>query len=185
MDEETFRLMSESGCDGIGVAIESGSERVLKELINKPVKLTNVPNLIKLAHKYNLYVSANFVIGFPGETWEEIRQTLTFAESCGIDYAKIYVAQPLLGTRLYDSAKELGVVSGDDQTVDWRNGRINTDEFKSKELSYLRVYEWDRINFTDPKKRKRTARQMGVTLRELNKIRKLTRDSINSVSQST
>ncbi|MEM4649996.1 MAG: radical SAM protein, partial [Candidatus Bathyarchaeia archaeon] len=35
MDEEIFKLMSESGCVMLNIAIESGNERVLKEIIHK------------------------------------------------------------------------------------------------------------------------------------------------------
>ncbi len=178
MDEGIFKLMAETGCEFIGVAIESGSPRVLKEIIGKPLNLKKVPELIRLAKKEGLFVASNFVIGFPGETWEEIRETLHYAETCGVDYCKIYLAQPLLGTRLYDQAKELNAIVGSHDQVGWRHGRIQTDEFTSQEMSILRVYEWDRINFRDPEKRKKTAEIMGVTEEKLNEIRKNTRKAL-------
>ena len=82
MDEETFELMAATGCQMIGVAIESGNQRILKEVIKKPVDLEKVPGLIAAAKSYGIFVVANFIIGFPGETWSEIRNTLYFAESC-------------------------------------------------------------------------------------------------------
>jgi radical SAM superfamily enzyme YgiQ (UPF0313 family) len=178
MDEETFKLMAESGCISIGIAIESGNERILREVINKPVNLKKVPELIKIAKSYGLGVVANFIIGFPGETWDEIRQTIHYAETCGVDYAKIYMAEPLLGTRLYDMAVEMGAIIGDHSEVGWRYGRIKSDEFDPHELSFLRVYEWDRINFRDPEKRKTNAKLMGITEEELNSIRKETRKQL-------
>ncbi len=39
-------------------------------------------------------------------------------------------------------------------------------------MNLLRAYEWDRINFTDPIKRKRTADRMGIIEHELNDIEK-------------
>lgn len=178
MDEEIFRLMAETGCQMIGMAVESGSERILKEVIGKPVDLKKVPEMIKMAQKYGLYVAANFIIGFPGETWDEILQTIHYAETCGADYCKIYPANPLVGTKLFDMAKKLGLIVGDPNKVDWRYGRIKSSEFSPKDISILRVYEWDRINFSDPEKRERTANIMGITVEELNEIRKATRDNL-------
>tara|TARA_B100001964_G_scaffold120429_1_gene133759 strand:- start:387 stop:1148 length:762 start_codon:yes stop_codon:yes gene_type:complete len=175
MDEEIFRLMAESGCQSINIAIESGSERILKQIIKKPVDLKKVPEMIKIAKSYGLGTVANFVIGFPGETWEEIRQTLYYAETCGVDYAKIYVAEPLLGTELYDQAVAMNAIVGDHSEVGWRYGRIKTDEFDPHELSLLRAYEWDRINFRDPEKRKKAAMLMGISEEKLSRIRKETR----------
>lgn len=178
MDEEIFQLMAETGCQMIGVAIESGTERILKQVIKKPVDLKKVPEMIKMAHKYGLYVAANFIIGFPGETWDEILQTIRYAETCGADYCKIYPANPLVGTKLYEMAKAENLIVGDINKVDWRYGRIKSTEFGPKDISILRVYEWDRINFTDPKKRERTANIMGISIEELNGIRKATRDNL-------
>ncbi len=178
MDEETFELMAATGCQMIGVAVESGNPRILEEIIRKPVDLEKVPGLIETAKGYGIFVVANFIIGFPGETWEEIRQTLRYAETCGADYCKIYAAQPLIGTKLYEIARKMNCLVGEETDVDWRYGRISTSEFTPKDISILRAYEWDRINFTDAKKRQKTAAIMGITLEELNEIRKKTRDNL-------
>jgi anaerobic magnesium-protoporphyrin IX monomethyl ester cyclase len=178
MDEEILKLMVETGCQMIGVAIESGTERILKQVIRKPVNLKKVPEMIKMAQNYGIFVAANFIIGFPGETWDEIMQTIRYAETCGADYVKIYPANPLVGTRMFEMAKKLNVIVGDEKDVGWRYGRIESDEFSPKDISILRVYEWDRINFTDPKKCERTARVMGKTVEELNEIRKETRNCL-------
>lgn len=178
MDEEIFKLMAETGCQMIGMAIESGNERILENVIKKPVKLREIPGLISMAQKYGIFVACNFIIGFPGESWDEIRQTLRFAESCGADYCKIYAANPLIGTKMFEIAKQLGVIDGNENDVNWRYGRIKSDEFAPKDISALRVYEWDRINFTDKKKREKTAKIMGISVEELNKIRKATRDNL-------
>lgn len=175
MDDEIFRLMAESGCQSIGIAVESGTERVLKQIIEKPVNLKKIPEMIKTAQKYGIYVAANFIIGFPDESWSEIRETLEFAEICGADYVKIYPANPLIGTKLFDLAKELGCIVGSENKVDWRYGRIKTSEFDPKDISILRVYEWDRINFSNPEKCKKTADIMGITVDELDKLRRETR----------
>ncbi|MAF95800.1 MAG: hypothetical protein CMM60_08620 [Rhodospirillaceae bacterium] len=178
MDEEIFELMAETGCQAIGIAIESGVERVLKKIIRKPVNLKKVPDLVKLAQKYGLFVTANFIVGFPGETWEEIRETLHYAETCGVDYIKVYQAQPLLGTRLYDEAIETKSITGTHDKVGWRYSRLHTSEFSPKDLSVLRVYEWDRINFSTLEKREKAAKIMNIDLEELARLRKATRNSL-------
>lgn len=176
LDDELLRLMAESGCQMLNVAIESGNERVLREIVQKPINLKTAPEKIALARKYGIYVCANFVIGMPDETWSDIRETLHYAESCGADYVKIFIANPLINTKMYDVAKEKGYIIGDENEINWRYGRIKTPEFDPKDISILRVYEWDRINFTDPVKRKRTADMMNISLEELDKIRRETRN---------
>jgi anaerobic magnesium-protoporphyrin IX monomethyl ester cyclase len=181
LDDEMLDLMKEAGCQGINVAIESGNQRVMNEIVLKPVRLHLVPNIIKKIKSKGIFVLSNFIIGFPGETWDEIRQTISFAENSGSDYVKIFVAVPLKGTKMWDMAEELDAfdISPDLLEVNWRIGQIKSDEWSSKDVSILRAYEWDRINFTNPKIRKRVADIWGMEESEISEIRKATRDAIS------
>lgn len=178
--DDLLDLMKESGCVGINVAIESGNERVLKEIVRKPIKnLAAIPAIIAKVQSKGIYCIANFIVGFPGETWNEVRETIAFAEQCGADYVKIYAAVPLYKTKLYYLAKERGLLLCNDAIpkVDWRYGQITSNEWTAKDISVLRVYEWDRINFV-PHKIKRLLEITGATEEELKAVRKNTRDNL-------
>ena len=180
LDDEMLELMVKAGCVGINVAIESGNQRVMNEVVLKPIKLEKVAPLIKQVQDEGLFVISNFIIGFPGETWEEIRETITFAENCGADYVKFFVAVPLKGTKLWDMATNIGAISGNsEETVDWRFSKITSNDWTSKDVSILRAYEWDRINFETPEKRKRLADLWGISEDEMYEIRKKTRDLVS------
>jgi threonine synthase len=99
----------------------------------------------------------------------------------GADYIKLFNAVPLPDTRLYQMAKEQNaLVEGfDAENINWRNSTIETDEFTARDMSILRAYEWDRINFSTYEKRKRTADMMGISVQELDEIRKNTRRALN------
>lgn len=180
LDDELMELMKKSGCEYIDIAIESGSERVLKEIINKPVTRKKIIEVVNAANKNDIFIAANFVIGFPGETWDEIRESLKFAEEINVDYVKIFNAIPLNNTKLYTLAKESNALlpGFDPSNVDWKHGWIETEDFKANDTSILRGYEWDRINFTDPAKRKKIAKIMSITEEELLKIRRRTLESL-------
>lgn len=178
LDEELLGLMRQSGCVYIAVAIESGTKRVLRDIIRKPLDFEYAKKMISLAKSEGIYVTANFIIGFPTETWNEIRQTVKFAEEIDTDYLKLFTAIPLRNTRLWDFCEqEKAFKRGfDPKDIRWSTGQIETDEFSANDLTILRAYEWDRINFTNRKKRKRTAQMMGITEEELNHTRKETID---------
>ena len=53
-------------------------------------------------------------------------------------------------------------------------GLIKSKEWSADDLTILRAYEWDRINFSNPKKLEKTAKRMAITVEELNKIRRRT-----------
>lgn len=179
MTDKLLDLMKKSGCAGINIAIESGSQRVLKQIIKKPIKdINKVPKIIEKIHKRDMFVIANFIIGLPSETWEEIRQTIKFAEDCGADYVKFFPAVPLKGTELYDIALETDSVIHDEDslTTDWGISQIKSNEWSPQDINILRFYEWDRINF-QPHKIKKTAELWGVSIEEMNDIRLKSREN--------
>ena len=143
LDDEMLDLMVGAGCIGINVAIESGNQRVMNDIVLKPIKLDSVPPLIKKIRERGLFVISNFIIGFPGETWHEIRETISFAENCGADYVKFFVAVPLKGTKLWDTANAMGAIGRDTEEfrVDWRFSQITSDEWSSEDVSVLRAFE--------------------------------------------
>jgi len=182
LDDEMLDLMVRAGCVGINVAIESGNQRVMNDIVLKPIKLDTVAPLIKKVREAGLFVISNFIIGFPGETWAEIRETIHFAEHCGADYVKFFVAVPLKGTRLWDMATDIGAISNetDGARVDWRFSQITSNDWTAEDISVLRAYEWDRINFDTPKKIMHMAEMWAISEEELRDIRKKTRDAVTS-----
>lgn len=104
VDKEVIDAMSDAGCHYVAVAIESGNQRVLKEVINKPIKLEKVPELCRHFKKRKIKLSAFFVVGFPDETLDEIKDTFEFASKCNLDNANFFFAAPLPGTPLWTQA---------------------------------------------------------------------------------
>lgn len=185
MSDEVIDLMARSGCTSVNVAIESGSERVLKEIIHKPVKIEKAKEMCQKIKDAGMDLIANFIIGFPTETWDEIRQTFKFAEELPLDYAKFFIATPLEGTELYDIVMESNLLmskadtSGQMIDLDWQTSNIQSEEWTIQDLTILRGYEWERINFATAEKREKLASMMNISLEELEKLR---RDTFRSVS---
>ena len=185
MSDEVIELMAKSGCTSVNVAIESGSERVLKEIIHKPVKIEKAREMSQKIKDAGMDLIANFIIGFPTETWEEIRQTFNFAEELPLDYAKFFIATPLEGTELHKMVMDSNLLisqadtSGQMLDLDWQTSNIRSEEWTIQDLTILRGYEWERINFATPEKREKLASMMNISLEALDKLRK---DTFRSVS---
>lgn len=186
LDEEILDLMCESGCEYIDIAIESGCERVLRDVIKKPVDFRHALKMVRYARNKGIYVAANFIVGFPTETWNEIRQTIRFAEELDVDYAKIFAAMPLPNTKLWELClKENAFKKNFNKSnMRWSMGQIETDEFSPGDLTILRAYEWDRINFTSKEKRIKTANRMALSESELLKIRRKTMKNARTIASA-
>lgn len=183
MDFDLLKLMKESGCYQITISPESGNERVLKQIIHKPSNKKQCQNVVKWCKELDIEVEADFVIGFPGETWDEIRDTTNFGDELDADAVKFAIATPFPKTELFEKAVEKGYLPKDfewyrDDMLGFAHGVINTEDFTAQELEMLRCYEWDRINFKNLAKKEKYARMNMMSLEEIEEFRRATRRSM-------
>lgn len=151
-DLELLKLMKRAGCTQIDYGFESGSEKILGLLKKDRVKLGDNQRAIAVTKAAGLSVMATFMLGTPGETEADLKETEVFIEKNinHIDYFQTFIATPYPGTELYDICKEKGIVSTD----------------YLKEIEKERMQKGRILVYTD------TAAPDGVikTLRHLNKI---------------
>lgn len=79
IDRETVELMKESGCEGVFLGIESGSQKILQNM-NKAADIEKYKNGLALLNEYGISSFASFIIGFPGETYDTYMETVKFIE---------------------------------------------------------------------------------------------------------
>jgi p-methyltransferase len=87
-DREAFDLMAASGCKGVFLGIESGSPTVLKHM-NKSATVERYADGIRLLKERGILTFASFILGFPGETAETVRETADFIERNRPDYYRV------------------------------------------------------------------------------------------------
>jgi len=167
----------------MGFAVETGVERISKDLIaGKPLKKQHSIEMMEYAKSKGIFCSANFIVGFPTETWDEIRQTIRFAEQLNADYTRIHILVPLAGTKMFEMVENEGLLNERydhfNQKAVWKAGTIESRNYTSNDLTILKAMEWDRLNFTDPKKREKIRKWLRVTEEELLERR---RQTINSI----
>ena len=139
LDEEILEKMKASGCYRITMGIESGDSYVLKNIVKKPLKLDIVKPLVKKIKQLGMETQAYFVVGFPGETKEQIKRTFAFARSLSLDYLTVCFATPRAGTDLYRIAIEKGYLKNpiDFDTLSVRTTSIETPDFSARELERI------------------------------------------------
>lgn len=179
LNEQILELMRESGCYQITVSIESGNQHVLSNIVKKKIQLDKVPQLINIAKRMGFEIIANFVIGFPGETWDQIRETCHYAEYLSVDLVNFHIATPLPKTELMDMCINGGhCIVTESDLMGYTLASIRTDQFIPEELEILRAFEWDRINFSNADRKTTIARMEGISLEELEAWRSHTRHNV-------
>jgi len=101
LDDEICELMAEAGCERVKIGFESGSDKILKQVqkLETRQEMLEGANMLKRA---GVPFSAYFMTGFPGETDDDVRQTIDFAKQVDADYYSLSVLAPYYGTELYD-----------------------------------------------------------------------------------
>ncbi len=114
--------MKQSGCYQLTFGIESGNERVLHDVIKKPLDLDIVQPVVRMAKRHGILVHLFFMLGLPSETKEEMMETIHFARKANPDSASFSVATPLPGSAMYNYAVRNNLLL-DDYSFDNANYR--------------------------------------------------------------
>jgi radical SAM superfamily enzyme YgiQ (UPF0313 family) len=99
VDPELLLKMKKAGCVLIHYGVESGSQRILNQ-VDKRLELAQIQTAFDATHKAGIETLAFILVGLPGETDEERRETLAFVKRLNPDYASFHVASPYPGTPL-------------------------------------------------------------------------------------
>lgn len=116
IDEEAIVLLKSMKIKGVGMGLESGSDRILKMVKDNTVSVEINKKAIELCNKHGIFVHGSFMLGCPYETEEDMLKTYDFVRTCGIDKGDMTVATPLPGTGFWEYALKDKKVSLD---MDW------------------------------------------------------------------
>jgi anaerobic magnesium-protoporphyrin IX monomethyl ester cyclase len=106
IDRPTMDILKRCGCVQVDFGVESGSQRILDDIIGKRTKIDEVRNAFSLAREFDIRTLANFMIGLPTETKEDLEATKRLAKAIKADVYVFSIATPLPGTRLYELVGE-------------------------------------------------------------------------------
>ena len=106
VDDDIGQLLKSAGVSVVSLAIESGSDHVLKNIIDKPLRVEMINEKVQILRDNGILVHAFIVIGLPGEMDEHRQETIDMLKGVGVDWVHIAIAIPIVGSRLYDICVE-------------------------------------------------------------------------------
>jgi anaerobic magnesium-protoporphyrin IX monomethyl ester cyclase len=148
-DRLTFDILEKAkaaGCQAIFLTVESGSQRVLADVIDKHLNLASVVEAARACKKLGLKARSGFIMGLPGETLDDMQMTVDFAHMLKRHYGirgHNTLATPLYGTRLYEICAEKGYLR-QEMTPDnvarafEEGGMIETEDWTIPQLRAMR-----------------------------------------------
>ena len=115
LPEELLALMMRSGCAEFNLGLEKGSDKLLREIAKKMITethrkaITKLRNVAKSVDK-EIVINGTFILGGPGETKSDVRDTLLHCLSLHLDEATLYILEICPGTRIYQEALKEGIL---------------------------------------------------------------------------
>jgi anaerobic magnesium-protoporphyrin IX monomethyl ester cyclase len=126
-NEDMVALMARAGLKGYLIGFESGSDRVLR-FIHKGTKLWQNLKAGEICHRYGIAIWANYMLGLPTETEDEMRATIRMLKQIDPDYYSPAFYTPHPGSYLFDYCQEHGL----SLITDHDSYRRNPTEIKIK-----------------------------------------------------
>jgi p-methyltransferase len=123
-DEETARLVKESGCKGLFLGLESVDEQVLKNM-NKATRLSSYERGLEQLARFEIPVHANFIVGFPGDRPENAQRVVDFVDRWDIAFYSVspWFAAP--STPIWKERERYGV---EGRYYDWKHATMSSAE---------------------------------------------------------
>jgi magnesium-protoporphyrin IX monomethyl ester (oxidative) cyclase len=142
LDDELLEKMAQSGCYSVSLAVENGNQDIVTKIMKKPILLTKVKPMVDKIRSLGMDVRGFFILGYPGETKENIEDTIGFAKYLQLDWSHFFIFSPLPGTEIYKTCIDNGYLKPGD-----------FDPLRSFYEPILKTPEFDQEYLIDAKER--------------------------------
>jgi len=139
-------LMKRAGCHSVSVGIEFGTERI-HDMTNKRLNLELIREKVALLARTGIRCTGFFLLGIPGETITEMRQTVQLALTLPLDRIQVNNFMPLPGSQIWkqlEKENKLGQVDYNRffvHDVAYVAGGVKRADIKKRQrMAYLRFY---------------------------------------------
>jgi radical SAM superfamily enzyme YgiQ (UPF0313 family) len=142
MKLETIPMLAKAGCSFIAFAPETGSQELLKKM-NKKFNHDFALKLVKSMSKNGIVGQAVFVLGFPGETKNDIKQTARYIRRlvfAGVDEVAQYIVSPIPGSDIFKEISGYKNFSELTFSPTWRSDYKKLN--RRRKTQYIKFFFW-------------------------------------------
>lgn len=110
VDDEIISKMKKAGCFRIQLGIESGNNEILRQ-IRKNTTIEESLRACNIIKKHGLELEGFFMVGFPQETEETLKDTVKAIKRSNCDLVEYSIFTPYPGTEAYTYCQDRGLIS--------------------------------------------------------------------------
>lgn len=112
--KEDYQLLKRSGCVSLAFGVESGSQRILDQDINKKVKVEQIVSALTESKNAGILVVASIIVPNPHDTPETLKETLDLLIKTKPDSVTMQLPGLIPNTYWYENQREFGFELDDD-----------------------------------------------------------------------
>jgi radical SAM superfamily enzyme YgiQ (UPF0313 family) len=113
VNQRMLDRLAAAGCRHITYGVESGSERIRREIMRRPVGNHRFVDVFRWTREAGILVTANYMLGLPTETPSEMAETQALHHLLEPDDFGFFVFYPYPGTQLHHYCREQGYLPAD------------------------------------------------------------------------
>ena len=113
VNEKLLGMLAAAGCKQITYGVESGSERVRRKIMHRQVTNERFKDVFRWTRSAGITVTANYMLGLPGESRDDLQRTLDLAEELEVLDFGYFVFYPYPGTQLFTVCRDNGFLPSD------------------------------------------------------------------------
>ena len=115
VDEEIVKALAETNCCYVvRTGIETGNEKLRREVLNKNISNNSIYNMAALLEKYKISLFAYIMFGLPGETVDDAFETIEMMQKIQPDFINAMVFHPYPGMNITKYAIKKGYITEKD-----------------------------------------------------------------------
>jgi len=99
--EEKVKLAKEMGCVAMSIGIETGNEEIRRKVLNRQISNQQIEKAFKIINDYDIRISTFNLIGLPGETRENVFETIELNRKLNAKSANAYIVYPFPGSQIF------------------------------------------------------------------------------------
>lgn len=110
-DDDTIKLLKNSGCDTIKCGIQSVNPVLCKNIYNRNLNLKKVKKVIQQIQDAGIAIKVDFIIGAPTETEQDLKDLIAFIKEIKVNDIFLYFLKYYPGSRALDFASRRGYIT--------------------------------------------------------------------------
>ena len=128
LNEVVIKTLKDSGCFRVWVGAESSSQKII-DAMDRRVDVMQTRQMIQLAKQHGIEAGTFIMLGYPGETKQDIKETIEHLVQANPSQYTITIAYPIKGTELYNEVKN-----------DFLNQHLEWETSTDRDIDFKRTY---------------------------------------------